>query len=118
MTRAELEALADRVEREQPSDDINELVRVAVGANRIKNSAGDMDPPAYTTSLDAAVTLVPSDAEEIVIRIYPTGGVYARSTTKNGHPVYCEDFAGKRLPPAAALTAAALRARAKEAWDE
>ena len=56
-TRSELEALAERVEREEPSDDINELVRVAVGASRIKNSAGDMDPPAYTTSLDAAVTL-------------------------------------------------------------
>lgn len=52
MTTAEsLNALADRVEREEPSDDLDASVaRAVLGANRYVL--------AYTTSLDSAVTLV------------------------------------------------------------
>ena len=106
MTKAELEALAERVEREEPSDDINELVRVAVGASRIKNSAGDMDPPAYTTSLDAAVTLVGN--RPWAIRYTDGATAWAWVLGK----------AGNNKTPAAALTAAALRARTQEARND
>jgi hypothetical protein len=49
MTRGEMLALADRVEREEPSEALNEAIADAV----------EMGDAPYTHSLDAAMTLVP-----------------------------------------------------------
>ena len=71
-----------------------------------------------TFGLDAAVTLVPENVVETVLRIYQTG-VYARITLASGAPVYCEALNNPKITPALALCAVALRARAEmEKADE
>jgi len=113
MTRAELEALAERVEREEPNDDLN----WAVGQTR-QVVPGEPRWLDYTTSLDAAVTLVP--VGWIVSDLCQAGGA---------NPETCQWFVQMWTAPdeyvnsrakteAQARTAAALRARAQEAGDE
>lgn len=122
MTTAEtLNELADRVEREEPGRELDAAVLIACGhqaVNRGQRMGWEYRPnrvgiwrsmPSPTTSLDAAVTLVPKDCGwqvsvnehrcEVVI-VHPSRfREVGRAITK--HP-----------RPAAALTAAALRARA------
>jgi hypothetical protein len=97
----ELEALAARCEREEPSPPLDhaiwEATRLTDGRQWVR----------FTTSLDAAVTLVPEGAQEVVIRVFPSGA-YVRITTTDG-VVYAH---GEAKATSLALCAAALRARA------
>jgi hypothetical protein len=117
--RTRLLALADRCEREEPSRALD--VRIYQAAMGIKDEwdadfgaddeygtarresgwfNGTVDgrcdwhpTPTFTTSLDAAVTLEPADAQEIVVRKYRNGGIYIRLTTSKDEPIYLERFA-------------------------
>lgn len=78
-------ALADRVEREEPSQSLDRDIAEAVNG-----------PPglsgyiwAYTKSCDAAKTLEPKDAQEIVVRNFQSG-TYVRITLKSGTPIYAD----------------------------
>ena len=102
MTKAdELNALADRCEREEASRALNEAIERALH----KRGPFPMTTPPYTTSLDAAVSLVPEEFK----RSWSAGDnsgeaqVFARLG-------YEHEATG--LTPALALCAAALRARA------
>jgi hypothetical protein len=120
---AELNALADRCEREEPSRELDAAVLIACGhqaVNRGPRMGWEYRPkgfgiwrsmPSPTTSLDAAVTLEPKDAQEICVRKYRNGGHYVRITLASGKPAYSESFA-LPITEAAARCAAALRARA------
>lgn len=102
-TRAEYEALAVRVETEEPSRELRYAIAEALGL--------DVDPaPRMLDSLDAAVTLVPNHAvwlrkseKVMTVAFYGRGEEWGIHIDATGHN------------PAAALTAAALRARAQEA---
>lgn len=114
--------LAERCEREEPSSELSVDIELTLypGAQRSKLSntvvlfAGvSYPPPAYTSSIDDAVTLVPKGlswfagtrAEGGIAELY-----VSNSTKKRG---------GAYAPTAAlALCAAALRARAHEATVE
>lgn len=62
---SKLRELSDRCEAEGPSNELDEAIRVAVGHSKIDfgpaqggvSTEDDYLPAAYTTSLDAAVTL-------------------------------------------------------------
>lgn len=60
MTRAEYEALAVRVETEEPSDDLDSAIVHAIGQQwthpliNLDRDGNQVAPPAFTTSLDAA----------------------------------------------------------------
>lgn len=97
-----LETLARRCEREQPSPALDRAIFAAVGG-----MVGEI-VPAFTTSLDAAVTLVPEDC-------WWEGAFSDHSTTAeiHHHEHYDEIGRGAGAHTAAmALCAAALRARA------
>jgi hypothetical protein len=126
MTRAELEALARRVETEEPSRELDAEVWRAVGAPIF---VGELN---YTTSLDAAETLVLDGCDwdlrarhkynEAVFVGADWADRYPPKTTahvwKMANPgLYAVRERGNAATPAAALTAAALRARAAEAPD-
>ena len=99
----ELLALADKCEMDGASASLDDAIFVAVGC-----AVGD--PAPYTTSIDAAVTLVPSTCcwqVQMDICYEPTALVY-------GHDIH-KDCNG--ASPALALCAAALRARAALAGD-
>ncbi len=94
----ELLALADKCEMDGASASLDDAIFVAVGC-----AVGD--PAPYTTSIDAAVTLVPSACcwqVQMDICYEPTALVY-------GHDIHHDCNGGS---PALALCAAALRARA------
>lgn len=104
-----LNALADRVERVEPHALLDAAIHAVVhGAMDLQD-----DQPAYTTSLDAAVTLVPEGWN---------WGVDGQSSKQFEATVWkaasrflvCDDVEryGRHKVAAAALTAAALRARA------
>ena len=109
MTRADLETLAQRVEREEPSRKLDRIIKISGKA------AGVDVPPHpvwYTTSLDAAASLVKEGWRWLVqddgialLKCITTSHLLPGHKTARGH-------APKR--PAAALTAAALRALAME----
>lgn len=94
--------LADRVEREEPSRYLDADIEEA------EMGAATADPPYYTTSLDSAVTLVPEGR---------TWTLESASDESNScvlgrrNWLDCHSIA---KTPAAALTAAALRARAAD----
>jgi len=140
-TRAELEALAERVEREEPSRELDALVCIAVRARppgdhnmwvdtkfplwRPHRAPGRVEvlhhdglpgvhweARAYTTSLDAAVTLVPSGA------LWWVGTTRDTSRARVYVDFSYDTPSGNAATPAAALTAAALRARAMEARND
>jgi hypothetical protein len=118
MRRADVIALAERVERAAGADrELDAEIAVAVTPGMFCDGgyvgftgAGDMrPPPAYTASLDAAAALVPA------------GCGYQLRRSPNGRTVaYLWDGKGFWSPtvvaatPALALTAAALRAIAEE----
>jgi hypothetical protein len=107
MTSAELLALAARVETEEPSEKLDFDILDAITP---RGTSWKYRP--YTTSLDAAASLMPSTVQEVTVRNYPTGTV-VRATTASGAPVYSEVLRGKPAEPQA-RTAAALRAKAQE----
>jgi hypothetical protein len=118
-TKQQLLDLAERVEREEPSRELDADIWLSVNRSYIHGASGrtcDVDetrpqpgrlvlPDAYTTSLDAAGTLVGNNPWAIR---YIDGAAIA---WVRGEPSNTQN-------PAAALTAAALRARAMEARDE
>lgn len=120
-------ALADRCEREEPSQELNIAIFVASGlineahCTAWCNQDGRKDltreryiaawAPNFCTCLDAAVTLEPADAQEVCVRKYPGGGMYVRLTTAAGSPVYSLVTNRPVTEPMARL-AAYLRARA------
>jgi hypothetical protein len=111
MTRQQLLDLAERVEREEPSRELDSAVWRAIGSPPF---VGELN---YTTSRDDAASLMPETVQEVTVRNYPTG-TYVRATTKSGKPVYSEMLSRGGPCEAQARTAAALRARAQEAKDE
>lgn len=119
-TRADLLALADRVEREEPGFAMNKEILRVLGftwRGMAYWSADDKNmwtkPIDFTTSLDAAASLVPITALEVTVRNYQTG-TYVRITTQAGGPVYSEMLSRGGPCEPQARTAAALRARAIE----
>ena len=105
--RAVLLALADRCEQEYPNASLDAAISTAVDPIKARQEGAGW--PDYTTSLDAAVTLVPSDAQEVVIRIYPNGS-YARVTEGEAWHVRVHSSQVSTHGPALALCSAALRA--------
>ena len=111
MTRADLLSLADRVEREAPSLALDDAVARATGVTENFLRVGRIP---YTTNLDAAASLVPPEntwavGDNLALRKRATCGRLGR---------FGQDCMGEAKTPAAALTAAALRALAQEAGDE
>ena len=119
--------LADRCEREEPSMELDGAIGYAVDAtpkakrvykrgHYIGNKPVLLRIEAvwlpYTSSLDAAVTLEPADAQEVVVRKYPNGRMYVRITTAAGKVAYCEGLDRPIGEPMARL-AASLRSRAE-----
>lgn len=124
MTPEALNALADRVGREEPSRLLDADIFEAATGRRDFNKADksfrecgslllltDDDrlnwvyAPAYTTSLDAAVTLVPEEYAQ----------AWSAGDNSGEHQIFGRlgyEHEATGLTPAAALTAAALRARA------
>lgn len=124
MTRAEYEALARRVETEEPSYDLDDAILHAIGQQWThplmpKDAIGQPNgPPFFTTSLDAAVTLVP-ERMGVVLVWSKRGAIVSLSTMPLGEVEEQSWYPQvKAATPAAALTAAALRALAQEAKDE
>lgn len=122
--RAQLLALADRCEREEPSAALNEAIALAAGWRTVfLHGEPWWSPPgslewvmgidAYTTSLDAAVTLVPEHWDWMV-HLYSAieGHASQYVLAVVGIPgTHAEIMAAT---PAMALCAAALRARAAQ----
>ena len=109
--------LADRVEREEPSRELDADVFQKVGCpHDMAVETARIYAPHYTTSADAAKTLEPKDAQEIVARNFQDG-TYVRITLKSGTPVYSDSNA---LDEPRGRVAAALRAIAatKGEWHE
>lgn len=124
-TRADLLALADRVEREEPSRELDARIAKAIGWTQ--NDPRDADdwagwtdparpgrifiPRHWTSSLDAAASLCPAGwklcdvwvIEYVVVRLLNAARTYA---------------VGMADDEPRARTAAALRARAQEMGDE
>ena len=110
MNKEQLLELATRCEREDPSPKLNEAIALAMRFNfmSLPDDASAADVPRYTTSLDAAVTLVLEDTDWQVGRVgsESVAGIY---------PVARHPFATHKATaatPALALCAAALKARA------
>lgn len=103
-------ALADRCEREQPSNDLEmEIDRAITGLKRI-GTFEEYEPPCYTTSLDAAARLAPSAWRVYEIhQLGPTEHFHVGMIT--GMPA-TRDARGNAKTEAMARCAAALRARA------
>ncbi len=97
-----LTALADRVEREEPSRYLDADIEEA------ERGYATAEPLYYTTSIDAAVTLVPEGAEWDLTTLYGVARVAVGLNMDEG-PHYASHEGG-RLPMA--ICAAALRARA------
>jgi len=126
MTRAELEALAVRVETEEPSVDLNEAILLACGWTNCDDGTGNWlmadgfhkwEYPCPTASLDAAVPLVP---DGWFVDVYYSARFNEWSALlEHGetHKRVVSRVAGEDAEPRA-RTAAALRARAQEAGDE
>lgn len=105
-----LNELADRVEREEPSRTLDVAIARAVEPDQPR-SKYDPNLLRYSVSLDAAVTLVPEwlhwEVGFVHIGEHPTTPLASAKIVGGLTHVNCEASS-----PAAALTAAALRARA------
>ena len=105
-----LNALADRVEREEPSFELDSTIYE--DALPVEEKRRIVDLPAYTTSLDAALTLVPEGCG-VVAAWSANGAMFQVCSMPLGAVEGQRWFQQcKAQTPAAALTAAALRARA------
>ena len=129
-----LNALADRVEREEPSRELDCEIAVSVYGGEVlqiparftggvifalklpsaahigRFSRNPVEP--YTTSLDSAVTLVPEGASWNVQMYRGSGDAVVIYEDNEDRPDLDAEASAKT--PAAALTAAALRARAAD----
>lgn len=128
MTRAELLALAERVEKAQGADrGLDAAVFLACGPHAIpwRHAEGGnlysgglgTTAPAYTASLDAAASLVPEGCSWGIVSDFFHSGKPAAKVGKSRSEA-SENPWHSAATPALALTAAALRARAEEASDE
>jgi hypothetical protein len=125
MTRAELLALAARVEAAQGADRmIDSEIHITLG-RPVRECAGEdgclfqqlASVPHYTVSLDAAASLVPEGwAYHIAMR--PWFDLYQAEGSVWAFGQRAASFTGAASTPALALTAAAIRALAEEARDE
>ncbi len=110
--QATLLALADRCEKEEPSEALDDKIWRWVNDSQLffKGWQYDLEfAPKYTTSLDAAVTLVPRPWRTVHAEEYLSQGSWGW-TLRRALP---EDYAASTGKTAAlALCAAALRARA------
>lgn len=110
-----LNALADRVEREEPSRGLDSAI---YRATRLPEAVAGNTIPRYTTSLDAAVTLVPThDGRRWFWRAGESSLYKGWAHVNRLHPDNCDkkdEASAQASTPAAALTAAALRARAAD----
>lgn len=100
MTHADLEALARRCESEEPSWQLD----IAIGEAVFGVKYGTAGAPRFSSSLDAAVSLVPSEHKD-------HWGVAQAGPDCVAH-VGNQENEGPAKTPALALCAAALRARA------
>lgn len=103
--------LADRCEREEPSRELDAAIARFLAGNFYewwKNRPGPAD---FTTSLDAAVTLVPNNADWWEI-YYERGWVRGPVRAEVKWHRVREETRAFAATPALALCAAALRARA------
>jgi hypothetical protein len=105
----DLTTLADRVEKLEAGDrEVDADIYVAAVPGRHNTDAlsciGSVAfwVPAYTSSLDAAMTLLPSDCWWVLEKVALAPGLFAEVV----------DHKAKAATPALALTAACLRARA------
>jgi hypothetical protein len=126
MSRAEeLIALAERVEAlDGPDREVDRLICPLQGI-RSKDEGHSLGRcyydanghgvplPAYTASLDAAMTLVP-EGWEWTISAYADGAIATCAPAAKAHPTILVGDGENALLPALALTAAALRARAAQ----
>ncbi len=125
MSAATLRALADRCEREEPSRELDVEIALRVGWRRNRNLPNIWmeatssklfgHPPRYTTSLDAAATLVPEGW--CISSLSSTCGPHWRCTLfqcGHAHTVSAEQpiWSPRIKSGPLALCAAALRARA------
>jgi hypothetical protein len=104
-----LNALADRVEREEPSRTLDVEIARVIEPDR-PWSKYDPNLPRFTVHLDAAVTLVPEGASWD-LQVY-RGHADAIVVYEDNEDKPDLDAEASAATPAAALTAAALRARA------
>lgn len=106
-----LNALADRVEREEPSLELEAAIFDALSFEQFTKPFGN-----FLRSLDAAVTLVPTHAGRRWFWRAGESSLYKGWAHVNRlHPDHCDrkdEASAQASTPAAALTAAALRARA------
>lgn len=132
MTRADLIALAARVEQAQgPDRELDAAIATMLGWTEVHGSVlrpdfrGGRPPgvidwwdivPIYTASLDAALTLVP---EGYVWTLHgePGGAGLAGVQPDRGDGDGCDYSDVNAATPVLALTAAALRARAEDGND-
>lgn len=118
-------ALAERCENEGPDVSLDAAIECAINPVARRIGAGSIIqiglharfPKPFTSSLDAAMTLEPADAQEVCVRKYPNGGMYVRITLADGRPVYSESLLRSTTEPMARC-AAALRARAAASRGE
>ena len=109
-TAAELIALAERCEREEPSAALNFAIWEAVYARRAPvGTFEEWVAPAYTASLDAAVTLVPDGWSWFC---EGPASISAAAHIWNPSARASAEYRSLAKTPALALCAAALRARA------
>jgi hypothetical protein len=121
MNRAELLALAERVEKEEPSAELDSDIVHAIGQPWthpymvIEPEIGPVRAPRFCTSLDAAASLVPQTARWAIgpdfTRVHRTRATVWVEGHTRGRVV---DGVRDDDKLAAALTAAALRAIAME----
>ena len=120
MTREDMLALADRVESlTGPDRETDERIGMAIGLKntiRVGHECLGTDRivpvrcPAYTASLDSAMSLVPDNVRTGALFFGEGGGEPAVSLHIKPDGVSCK---GNAATPALALVAAALRARAE-----
>lgn len=105
MTPARLNELADRVEAATgPNFELERQIWIAIGSPAIRPI------PVYTASLDAAMTLVPESWYRVEQQ-QTREGAWAKVTLLEKGFTPADE--GHAATPALALTAAALRARAR-----
>jgi hypothetical protein len=115
MTRAEMEALALRVEREEPSRELDATIWGVSGQFGYFEDfmGGDEAAPRYTTSLDAAASLMPLEWETTSID-WIDNGWEVMAFRSDPLPYKGNQVEASAPSEPRARTAAAIRAIAQE----
>ena len=108
-----LSKLADRCEAATGPDGGLDFDILCAVDPRARTSGPVWSDPAFTKSLDAAMTLVPEGCYISALHQGPSGGNWAGVTTRSSEPYRTRD--GKAASLALALCAAALRAQTADA---